>query len=89
MPATKEDLEALARRLWRGFPLFWQEELRVFGVYEASVGQEVTLEGVELWFGRVQARLCPVAGEGCKKPERGRLCELHREQAALRGISGM
>ena len=89
MPAFGEDFEDLARRLWRGLPCFWEEELRVFGAYEASVGQELTLEGVELWFSRVEARLCPVAGEGCKKPERGRLCEFHREQAALRGISGM
>ena len=78
---TSESLEAQAQTLWRGLPWLWEEELRVFLGYEASVGQEVTEEGLELWFGRVQAALCPVAGEGCKKPVRGRFCEFHRRQA--------
>lgn len=74
-------LQARAQKLWRGIPWLWEEEFRVFLAHEASVGQEVTLEGLELWFGRVQAALCPVAGEGCKKPARGRFCEFHRRQA--------
>ncbi len=71
-------LEAAAQRLWRGLPLFWKEELRLFEAYERAVGQELTEEGLQMWFTRVQARQCPVAGAGCQKPKRGRFCEHHR-----------
>lgn len=71
-------LLALAERLWRGLPLLWQEELRVFEVYEAHVGQELTEEGLDLWMSRVQERRCPVAGNACDRPKRGRFCERHR-----------
>lgn len=72
------DLESLARRLWRGLPFLWQEELRLFVKYEICVGQELTEEGLELWMTRVQVQECPVAGSGCKKPTQGRFCEFHR-----------
>lgn len=80
---TTESLEPLAASLWRGIPLLWQEELRLFAAYEASVGQELTTEGLTLWMERVQARRCPVAGEACDKPRHGRFCEHHRLKAPL------
>lgn len=72
------DIEALARALWRGLPLLWQEELRLFEAYEVAVGQEITEEGLRLWMDRVQTERCPVAGTGCDRPKRGRFCERHR-----------
>lgn len=78
---TTDDLADYAAALWRGLPFLWQEELRVFGEYEAHVGQELTRDGLELWMRRVQARECPVAGEACAKPKQGRFCEHHRDGA--------
>lgn len=72
------DFEAIARSAWRGLPLLWQEEQRLFEAYEASVNQELTEEGFLIWLTRVQARECPVAGSGCLSPKRGRFCDFHR-----------
>lgn len=63
--------------------MLWQEELRLFEAYERHVGQALTQEGLELWFGRVQARQCPVAGSACDAPKQGRFCERHRASAPL------
>jgi hypothetical protein len=71
------DYEAIARRLWRGLPLLWQEEVPLFEAYSKAVAQELTEEGFELWITRVQARECPVAGSGCDKPRRSRFCDFH------------
>lgn len=62
-------------------PFLWQVELDTFIAYEASVGQELTEEGLRLWMERVQARQCVVAGHGCDKPKRGRFCEHHAPKA--------
>ena len=83
------DFEAIAQRLWRGLPLMWQEEQRIFEVYEPLVGQELTEEGFELWLTRVQVRRCPVAGTGCDAPRHGRFCERHRAQNEARGLLGV
>lgn len=74
------ELADYARELWRGLPFLWQEELRLFVAYEASVDQAVTREGLELWMTRVQAGQCPVAGSGCDKPRGGRFCARHAEK---------
>lgn len=76
------ELAGSAQALWRGLPLLWQEELRLFEAYEVHVGQALTTEGLELWLTRVQARQCPVAGSGCDRPQGpGRFCALHRAKA--------
>ncbi len=77
---SEAELTDYARELWRGLPFLWQEELRIFVAYEASVGQILTREGLELWMTRVQAGECPVAGSGCDKPRGGRFCARHAEK---------
>lgn len=69
-----------AASLWHGLPFLWQEELRIFVAYEASVNQILTRDGLELWMTRVQAGQCPVAGSGCDKPRSGRFCARHAEK---------
>jgi hypothetical protein len=80
-PNGETSLGDLAAALWRGLPLLWQEELRLFELYEAHVGQELTREGLELWMTRVQAGECPVAGSACDKPRGSRFCAHHRPGA--------
>lgn len=84
-----DDLAPHAERLWRGLPLVWREELRLFETWEAAVGQELTVEGLELWMTRVQARRCPVAGEGCQRPKQGRFCSHHRQILVARSLPEM
>lgn len=79
---TSEELCDYAAALWKGLPFLWPEELRIFEAYEASVGQELTKEGLELWMARVQAGECPVAGGACSKPKDSRFCAHHRKHAA-------
>jgi hypothetical protein len=76
-----DSLAPVAQRLWRALPFLWQEELRLFVLYEASVDQDLTEEGLELWMTRVQAGECPVAGSGCDKPKQSRFCARHRVRA--------
>ena len=78
---TRSDLADLAAALWKGLPFLWQEEFRIFQAYEEHVGQELTKEGLELWFSRVQASECPVAGAACARPRGSRFCEHHRAGA--------
>ncbi len=78
---TPSERADLAARLWQGLPFLWQVELELFEAHENHVGQEITPEGLTLWFTRVQARQCPIAGEGCPPPRASRFCEHHRKVA--------
>lgn len=76
------DLAVLAESRWRGLPLLWQEELRIFIAYAEHRSQALHLDDLELWFERVQRGECPVIGSKCSKPERGsRFCAFHRPGA--------
>jgi hypothetical protein len=77
----ESELADYARTLWRGLPYLWEEEFRAFVKYEHSVDQELTKEGLELWFERVQMGQCPVAGKGCDRPKGGRFCARHARHA--------
>lgn len=86
---AQPDYAAVARRCWRGLPFLWQEEQRLFEIYELSVSQAFTEEGFEWWLTRVQAGKCPVAGSGCTAPKQGRFCDHHRQVQGVIAAHGM
>lgn len=83
-PPAREVLEAHAARLWKGIPFLWKAELDLWIKHSIKVGQELTIDGLELWMTRVQSGQCPIAGAGCAPPiPVSRFCKFHfdkREQ---------
>jgi hypothetical protein len=80
-PPAQEILEAHAARLWHGMPFAWKDELELWKLHSAKVGQVLTIEGLEMWLERVQAAECPIAGPGCAPPVPiSRFCKFHYDQ---------
>lgn len=75
---SQAELEAHASRAWRGMPFAWKAEIELWKQHSEKVGQVLTLEGLSMWLERVQAALCPIAGEGCAPPiPVSRFCKFH------------